>query len=387
MNDRAPSLQSSSGAARGRHGTRLFRSHGLAVPLTLALVLGGASLWAGPAARAADDGMVSVTFDDGWASQYENALPILNKYGVPATMYISSALVNAVPTYMTQAQIQAFADRGDQIASHTVSHVDLTTLNPEQLDDELGRSKAALQQMFGPSAAVDFASPFGAYNPATTAAVRKYYATQRNTDVGFNAKTNFNPYNMLVQNVVSTTSAATVQEWVNLAKTNNTWLVLVYHEVGANIGGGIYRTDTAVLDAHMAAVRNSGLPMVTVRQGVTAFNSPVSPTTPPAAATAIAAVAAANPRLGAASGSIICGLINGGCYQLYQGGAINWSPATGAHYSVGAIRQAWAGTGYERGRLGYPLTDEYASGSGVSQDYQGGRISWSAGAGAVIAYK
>lgn len=239
-----------------------------AVPFSLALVLGGASIWAAPAAHAADGGMVSVTFDDGWASQYNNALPILKNYGIPATMYIISGSVNAVPSYMTQDQIQAFASRGDEIAAHTVTHPDLTTLTPDQVDNELAQSQATLQQMFGPSAAVNFASPYGAYNPTTTAAVQTYYGTQRNTDVGFNSQTGFDPYNILVQNVDSSTTTATVQGWIDTAKATNTWLVLVYHEVGASIGGDIYHTDTAVLDSHMAAVKNSGLAMVTVQQGV-----------------------------------------------------------------------------------------------------------------------
>ncbi|MGO4189781.1 polysaccharide deacetylase family protein, partial [Pseudarthrobacter sp. TAF60_1] len=242
-----------------------------------------------PVANAAAGGMVSVTFDDGWTSQYNNALPVLNKYGVPATMYIISGSVNDVPTYMTQAQIQAFASRGDEIASHTVTHADLTTLTATQLNNELSQSKATLQQMFGPSAAIDFASPYGAYNATTTAAVKNYYATQRNTDEGFNALAGFDPYNILVQNVVSTTPNATVQGWINSAKANNTWLILVYHEVGANIGGDIYHTDTAVLDSHMAAVKNSGLPMVTVRQGVQALTSPAA--TAPAAPAGVSATA------------------------------------------------------------------------------------------------
>jgi len=361
----------------------------MAAPFALTLVLGAASLWMAPAAHAAG-AMVSVTFDDGWASQYNNGLPILKKYGVPATLYVLSGSINT-PDYMTQAQIQAFADRGDEIASHTVTHPDLTKLSAAQLENELARSKATLQQMFGPSAALDFASPYGAYNATTTAAVQKYYATQRNTDDGFNAQAGFNPYNILVQNVDSGTTAATVQGWINSAKANNAWLVLVYHEVGVSIGQDIYHTDTAVLDSHMAAVKNSGLPMVTVRQGA---NAQASPNTPPpatsrqpgAAAPAIDAVAAANPGLGALSGNVVCGLVSGGCYRMYQRGAVIWSPASGAHYSVGGIRQAWAATDFERGPLGYPVTDEFASGRGVAQDYQGGRITWTADGGAVITY-
>ena len=253
----------------------------LAAPFSFTLVLTAALLWPAPAANAAG-GMVSVTFDDGWASQYNNALPILTKYGVPATLYVFSGAINT-EDYMTQAQIQAFANRGDEIASHTVTHSDLTKLSAAQLENELAQSKATLQQMFGPSAALDFASPFGAYNAATTAAVQKHYATQRNTDAGFNGQTGFNPYNILVQNVDSSTTTGTVQRWLNSAKANNTWLVLVYHEVGMSVGQDVYHTDTAVLDSQMAAVKNSGLPVVTVRQGA---NAQASPNTPPLASSA-----------------------------------------------------------------------------------------------------
>jgi L,D-peptidoglycan transpeptidase YkuD (ErfK/YbiS/YcfS/YnhG family) len=73
---------------------------------------------------------------------------------------------------------------------------------------------------------------------------------------------------------------------------------------------------------------------------------------------------------------------SGGVYQLYQGGAILWSPATGAHTSGGAIRSGWAATGYENGPLGYPTTDEIALRGGVYQLYQGGAMYWSPGTGA-----
>jgi hypothetical protein len=70
-------------------------------------------------------------------------------------------------------------------------------------------------------------------------------------------------------------------------------------------------------------------------------------------------------------------LRDGGVYQTYQGGAIYWSPATGAHISTGGIRSAWGRLGYENGRLGYPTSDEYAISGGVRQTYQGGYIDYS----------
>jgi endonuclease/exonuclease/phosphatase family metal-dependent hydrolase len=77
------------------------------------------------------------------------------------------------------------------------------------------------------------------------------------------------------------------------------------------------------------------------------------------------------------------GLKDGGVYQMYQGGAIVWSPATGAFASVGGIRTVWAAQGFENGRLGYPTSNEYATADGsITQNYQGGKIVWSPVTGA-----
>ena len=81
-----------------------------------------------------------------------------------------------------------------------------------------------------------------------------------------------------------------------------------------------------------------------------------------------------------------CGLRGGGCYQLFQGGSIYWSPATGAHVVFGAIRDAWAGQGSENGRLGYPISGETFSGGAYRQTFQGGTITFASG-GARITYR
>ena len=75
----------------------------------------------------------------------------------------------------------------------------------------------------------------------------------------------------------------------------------------------------------------------------------------------------------------------GGAYQSFQRGKIYWSAATGAHLVWGGIAGKWVTLGAEAGRMGYPITDEYVLTPGtIAQDYQGGRIIWSAVAGAKV---
>ena len=58
---------------------------------------------------------------------------------------------------------------------------------------------------------------------------------------------------------------------------------------------------------------------------------------------------------------------------------MHWSPASGAHVTWGAIYATWAAQGWEAGRLGYPVTDEYRVTGGIAQRFQGGTLTYANG--------
>ncbi|GAB3699772.1 ExeM/NucH family extracellular endonuclease [Mariniluteicoccus flavus] len=91
-----------------------------------------------------------------------------------------------------------------------------------------------------------------------------------------------------------------------------------------------------------------------------------------------------NSRLGYPTSDEICGLRDGGCVSIFQGGAIYWSPATGTHTNWGAIRDQYAAHGWENSQLGYPTSDEFCGlrDGGCAQRFQGGLIHWSPATGA-----
>jgi uncharacterized protein with LGFP repeats len=74
---------------------------------------------------------------------------------------------------------------------------------------------------------------------------------------------------------------------------------------------------------------------------------------------------------------------NGGIYRDYQGGAIYYTAATGAHEVHGAIYGHYLALGGPSSFLGYPTSDESAAANGGRfSAFQGGRIYWSSATGA-----
>ncbi len=113
---------------------------------------------------------IVITFDDGWRSQYENALPVLIKYHIPATFYIYTGVIGS-PLYMTWEDLHVLVASGMEIGDHTKSHPRLTKIDPSNLDEELVQSKKILERNLHVSV-TDFAYPYGDYNSKISEAVK-----------------------------------------------------------------------------------------------------------------------------------------------------------------------------------------------------------------------
>lgn len=112
-----------------------------------------------------------ITFDDGWKSQYQNALPVLNFYNLPATFYIYTGVVGS-PAYMNWDELKDLVARGMEIGGHTKTHPRLTKVPLLRLNSELSESKTLLQNKLG-ILVTDFAYPYGDYNDLVIKAVKQ----------------------------------------------------------------------------------------------------------------------------------------------------------------------------------------------------------------------
>ncbi len=120
----------------------------------------------------------ALTFDDGYADNLEVAVPLLQSCGVRGTIYVvadeigrakpswSRQAVEQVDRLLTAAELRQLHQAGWEIGSHCCQHVRLAQLPESVQREELGRSKAMLEDLLGVSV-LSLAYPYGEYSPVT----------------------------------------------------------------------------------------------------------------------------------------------------------------------------------------------------------------------------
>jgi hypothetical protein len=112
---------------------------------------------------------IVLSFDDGYLSDYTVALPTLGRHGWPGVLDL--AVRNLTRGDIEPWQVRRLIAAGWEIAAHTISHVDLTTLDSAKLREEVAGSRAELQRLFAKPVQF-FCYPLGHYDRRVLAAVK-----------------------------------------------------------------------------------------------------------------------------------------------------------------------------------------------------------------------
>lgn len=107
---------------------------------------------------------VLLTFDDGLESCYRIALPVLSKYNVSGLFFIIPQKIG-MPGFMSQSDIEDLVASGHTIGSHSLNHLDLTSISTSSAKNEIRASKQMLEERF--NVIIDsFSFPFGKHTNA-----------------------------------------------------------------------------------------------------------------------------------------------------------------------------------------------------------------------------
>ncbi len=132
------------------------------------------------------DKSVVLTFDDGYANVHEHALPVLVRHGFSATVFVVAGHVGrandwAQPlhgigrqTMLSWNQMKDLVDHGVEIGAHTISHTDLTSLEPEAIEREIVGSVEEINSQLSEPVET-FAYPFGSFSDEVVAIVGRTF--------------------------------------------------------------------------------------------------------------------------------------------------------------------------------------------------------------------
>ncbi len=109
---------------------------------------------------------IIITFDDGLKGNYKYGLPVLQKYGFNATVFIVVDRIGS-ERFMQWSELKALVASGISVQSHTMSHRPLQTLTDKEVYHELYMSKQVIEDKLQKEVlALSF--PHGSYNQKVT---------------------------------------------------------------------------------------------------------------------------------------------------------------------------------------------------------------------------
>jgi len=126
-----------------------------------------------------------VTFDDGYQSVYEEAFPILKLYQMCATVFLTvgedttSEPASRLPSLQGRSmlswrEIREMHSAGIAFGAHTLTHADLTRMPEGQVEAEIRKPVAMIEQALGAPVA-SFAYPYGRFDQRSLAVVRQQF--------------------------------------------------------------------------------------------------------------------------------------------------------------------------------------------------------------------
>ena len=217
-----------------------------------------------------DQGIASISFDDGTIGQYTHARPVLREANVPATYYLVSDALGWGSVTINPEQARELLNEGNEIGNHTKDHKDLADLTAAQVTAQFADSQDAIEEQVGVRPTT-CAYPHGSSNAAVRAEAEKHFRGCRSTQGGLNERGGLITYDLFSYYVLQDTTAADVREAAERARARNAWIVFVFHDVEPNPKEPDDVTPERFA-AHLDAITATGIPVQTVESALSVMS-------------------------------------------------------------------------------------------------------------------
>lgn len=206
---------------------------------------------------------LSLTFDDALPCQLENAIPIMDEYGIRGTFFA----ITDCPDYPLDVwgwRKVALAGH-HEIGSHSAHHKKAADLSLEEAKYEAAESKRALENHFGIEIS-SFCYPYtDAPSPLQQAVQQAGYKQARGgrvarSDKYIEAKDRINLYNVPCYHISNCVVESEIYELIDLALHRRAWLTFMFHAIGDHLGwDNVSLENFMELMKYLKKAQNNGL--------------------------------------------------------------------------------------------------------------------------------
>ncbi len=198
---------------------------------------------------------------------------VLHRLTGTGSLDVDTISFGAYTDYMTPADVLQMQADGQEIGGHTQTHLDLATLSVADQTAQIAGGRQDLLS-YGVTPATTFVYPYGSYNTASQQIAKQAgYVTTRTVSPGFNGR-NSDPYALLAQSVNTNTTLAQVESWIDQAKANKQWLILIFHPIKTDLTGEAYGATPQTLQGIANYLNTSNVPVLTMAQGAALMGAP-----------------------------------------------------------------------------------------------------------------
>ena len=162
---------------------------------------------------------ILVTFDDGYASNYEYIFSILKKYNVKVSIFVVTDKIGKEvdgKKYLSWEQCREMQDSGlVEIFSHSKRHIFYDKLPVRQIRDDVIESYKIIEEKLGSKNLKVFAYPYGAYTKETVWTLKLNGMDMQVYDLGMNYSNDFNKDYIKRMNIPCEMTGAEIVEEIN----------------------------------------------------------------------------------------------------------------------------------------------------------------------------
>jgi peptidoglycan/xylan/chitin deacetylase (PgdA/CDA1 family) len=127
--------------------------------------------------------LVGLTFDDGYTDFLHTTVPILESFGFTATVFAVAGMLGKENSWkhafyprprmelLDATGLREVSERGMEVGSHSMTHADLSGLDPRMLAEEVKGSRRVLSELLGEEVE-GFCYPYGSVDRAASEATR-----------------------------------------------------------------------------------------------------------------------------------------------------------------------------------------------------------------------